>query len=68
MESPVRRREAAQAYKRIARELGRLQTAAAEHISRRDNNQIFEIEHWLMDVAERIAKGYPETDYRRLLP
>lgn len=58
------RKEAAKAYERIAKELERLHGAAADHISRRDNNWQFEVMWGMRYVAERIRKKYDVEEYR----
>lgn len=35
----------------------------ANHISRRDNNEVFEMSFRLREIAERIKNHYPDTDY-----
>src|SRR6476660_6316159 len=67
LEEQMTCREAARAYRQIAKELHRLQLDACAHISRRDNNQVFEIQFFFEAVADRIATRYPDADYPRLL-
>ncbi len=57
------KREAVKAYLRVARELDRLHGAAANYISRRDNNWQFEVSFKLRHVADRILKEYDVGDY-----
>ena len=64
---PETAEEAAREYRRVAKRLERLQLSASNFISRADNNQVFEVAWWLREVAKRIKRGYPRTDYRRLL-
>lgn len=57
------KREAVKAYKKIARKLERLHSDAADHISRLDNNRVFEISFYLRQVAKRINEKYEDTNY-----
>lgn len=40
-----------------------LHSKGSNHISRKDNNQIFDIGFFLQEVAERIKTHYPSSDY-----
>lgn len=66
IEKHSEQRNAVAAYKRIARELLRLQVDACRHISRRDNNDLFEVAFFVKDVASRMKTGYKSTDYHGL--
>lgn len=59
------KREAARAYRKIAKELERLHGAAANHISRMDNNWQFEAMWSCKHIAERIEDGYNHFKYER---
>lgn len=58
------KKEAADAYARIAKELQFLQSAAAEHISRSDNNWVFEKRYSFEYVSERIRCAYEVGEYK----
>lgn len=60
--------EAAAEYRAISEKLDGLQVAASKHISRKDNNAMFELMYYFKDVAKRIETEYanhlgPGTDY-----
>ena len=57
------RKQAAKAYDRIADELDRLMGAASNHISRRDNNWVFERVYSFRHIAERIRLKYDVGEY-----
>lgn len=57
------KRKAVRVLRRIAKKLHGIQVPAAPHISRKDNNQVFEIAFYLEAVAKRIEEGYPDTNY-----
>lgn len=59
----MKRKKLVRRYRRIAKELRQLQVIGANHISRSDNNAVFEFEHALKRIAERIAEKYSDTDY-----
>lgn len=40
-----------------------LHGAGANHISRKDNNELFEVSFFLKECAERIKTKYPSSDY-----
>lgn len=54
----ITRKKAVVHYKRIARELDALHSEASNHISRQDNNRVFEISRFLRDVSSRIKQEY----------
>jgi hypothetical protein len=58
------RKQAAKAYERVADELERLQGAASNHISRRDNNWVFERVYSFRYIAERIRRKYDVGEYQ----
>jgi hypothetical protein len=55
--------QAAKAYEAVAAELDRLQGAASSHISRVDNNWVFERVYSFRYIAERIRREYEVGDY-----
>lgn len=55
------RQQAVEAYKRIAKELQWLQVGASNHISRRDNNWVFEQPYSFRYIAERIRRKYNDV-------
>lgn len=55
--------EAVKAYKEIAEKLQDLHSSASEHISRRDNNRVFDIYCFLDQVADRIENEYDDLEY-----
>lgn len=61
--SVMTKTEAAKEYRKIARKLLRLHSSAANHISRKDNNAVFDLSFYLSDVAKRILDGYSDLDY-----
>lgn len=50
--------QAVRAYMKIAKKLHELQVGACRHISREDNNKLFEISFFVEKVAERIENEY----------
>lgn len=52
------RKEAADAYMKISKELERLHGAASAHISRRDNNWVFERIYSFRYISQRIKLKY----------
>jgi hypothetical protein len=60
-------RKYAAEYKRIGRRLKQLDVEACRVISRKDNRQVFEIAYFLIDVGERIKRGYDVTEYTALV-
>lgn len=50
--------EAAKRYAALSKELKRLHNEVAEHISRSDNNWIFEASYSLGYISKRIKAGY----------
>ena len=40
-----------------------LHSKGANHISRHDNNKVFEMGFGLQEIADRIKNHYPTTDY-----
>ena len=50
--------EAVKEYRKLSRKLFSMQSKAANHISRKDNNRVFNTAIWLNDVAERIKVEY----------
>lgn len=54
----------AKIFKQIGKDLLALNVPASSVISRADNNQCFEIGWYLQEIAERIKKGYPDTNYK----
>ena len=63
----MKKKEVVKAYRKIAKKLDKLQVDACLHISRKDNNQIFEISYFLQDVAKRIEDEYSQSEYPRLI-
>lgn len=55
--------QAAKAYEAVAAELDRLQSAASNHISRTDNNWVFERVYSFRYIAERIRREYEVGEY-----
>ena len=55
--------QTAKIYKDLSHRLMRMHSAGANHILRKDNNKVFEIAFFLREVAERIKKNYPDSDY-----
>lgn len=59
------KREAARAFRKISKELEHLHSAASNHISRLDNNWVFERIYSFRYIAERIEDGYNTLDYEK---
>jgi hypothetical protein len=57
------KKQAAAAYLKISKELERLQDAASAHISRADNNWVFERIYSFRNIAQRISLEYDVADY-----
>lgn len=59
------RKEAVKAFEKISKKLSRLHSSAANHISRRDNNWVFEQIYKFQHVADRIRTKYENAgDYK----
>jgi len=54
----VTKDEMVRAFRRAADDLERLHVEGAEHISRRDNNWVFEARFRLREIADRIDRSY----------
>lgn len=59
----MKRKKVVRRYKKIAKELETLQVEGSNHISRVDNNAVFEFACALRRIASRIKKRYPVTTY-----
>lgn len=55
------KKQAVTAYMEIALKLHDLQVGACRHISRADNNRLFEMAFFIANVADRIEKEYKEA-------
>jgi len=54
-------RRAAAKLLRMARQLGKWQVRESLHVSRRDNNKLFEAEMHMVETARRVAAEYDEA-------
>lgn len=52
------RAQAAKKFDQLSKELMRLNGSVSEHISRMDNNWVFEASYALSNISERIKVGY----------
>lgn len=60
MNEPMTKREVVKAYRKMAKRMLHLHNAAANHISRRDNNVVFEMGWKCRAIADRIEREYEE--------
>jgi len=59
----MKKKKAIKVYKKLAKKLYKLHTDASAHISRKDNNRVFEISIFFRSVARRIKEEYYDTNY-----
>lgn len=57
------KRETARAYRRLHRELLKLQVPGSPHISGRDGKRAFDMAQECKQIASRIEAEYPSSDY-----
>lgn len=57
------KKQAVRFYKKVAKLLHHINVPASEHISRSDNNQVFEMAFALERIAENIKKEYNDPTF-----